>query len=203
VIPLMAAEMPQAARSYPIVFSGPNNMPLAVTGLKADENLFVDADGNWAAGHYVPAYVRRYPFVLAGDDADEQLTLCIDMNAPMVAKRGDEGAHEIFTQDGEASEFTQNALRFCEEFQAMFNVTRTLVTEIVAQDILMDQQSKVTLPDGTSHNITGFKGIDEAKLNALDDDAFLKLRKTGALGAIYCQLASSNTWQSLLALRNT
>ncbi len=199
VIPIMAAELPQAIRSYPVVFSGPTNMPLAVTGLKASENLFVDEDGNWAAGHYIPAYVRRYPFVLAGEDTDETLTLCLDMEAPALAKRGDEGATAMFDEAGEASDLTKNALRFCEEYQVMYGATRKLSDEIVAKELLMEQRSEVTLPDGSNHSITGFKGIDEAKLNELSDEAFLELRATGALGAIYCQLASTNTWQSLLA----
>ncbi len=199
-IPLMAVEMPQAMRSYPIVFAGSGKMPLALTGLKRGENVFVTEDGNWAPGHYIPAYVRRYPFVLAGDDGDERLTLCIDRDAASVTTTETEGANPLFS-GGEPTELTRNAIKFCEEYQTMFNTTKTMVALIDKHGLLTEQTSKITLPDGESHNISGFMGIDEGKLNALDDAAFLELRKSGALGAIYCQLGSSNSWQALLNQR--
>ncbi|MEL7213505.1 MAG: SapC family protein [Pseudomonadota bacterium] len=199
-IPLMAAEMPQAMRSYPIVFAGSGKMPLALLGLKSGENAFVGDDGTWAEGHYIPAYVRRYPFVLAGDDGDERLTLCIDRDAASVTSTETKGANPLFAE-GEPTELTQNAIRFCEEYQTMFNTTKAMVALIDKHGLLTEQTSKITLPDGENHNISGFMGIDEGKLNALEDDAFLELRKSGALGAIYCQLGSSNSWQALLNQR--
>lgn len=199
-IPLMAAEMPQAMRSYPIVFAGSGNMPLALTGIKSGENNFIDTDGIWADGHYIPAYVRRYPFVLAGDEEDERLTLCIDRDAASVTTVGTDGANPLFIS-GEPTELTKNAITFCEEYQTMFNATKAMVALMDKHGLLIDQTSKITLPDGQSHNIAGFMGIDEGKLNALNDAAFLELRKAGALGAIYCQLGSTNSWQSLLNRR--
>lgn len=199
-IPLMAAEMPQAMRSYPIVFAGSGNMPLALTGIKRGENNFLNADGTWAQGHYIPAYVRRYPFVLAGDDGDERLTLCIDTKAASVTTRDAKDANPLF-EEGEPTELTQNAIKFCEEYQTMFNATKAMVALIEKHDLMTEQTSKITLPDGETHNISGFQGIDEAKLNKLSDEDFLALRKSGALGAIYCQLGSTNSWQSLLSRR--
>ena len=199
-IPLMAAEMPQAMRSYPVVFAGEGKMPMALTGLKPGENAFIGEDGRWAPGHYIPAYVRRYPFVLAGDEADERLTLCIDRAAKSVTTTDNEGANPLF-ENGEPTELTQNAVKFCEEYQTMFNTTKAMVALIDKHGLLAEQTSKITLTDGETHNIAGFMGIDEAKLNALEDDAFLSLRKSGALGAIYCQLGSSNSWQALINQR--
>ncbi|WP_224826131.1 SapC family protein [Cognatishimia sp. MH4019] len=199
-IPLMAAEMPQAMRSYPIVFAGAGNMPLALTGLKSGENVFIGEDGRWAEGHYIPAYVRRYPFVLAGNEGDERLTLCIDTEATSVTTTQTEGANPLFAED-EPTELTRNAITFCEEYQTMFNTTKAMVALINEHDLMTEQTSKITLPGGETHNISGFMGIDEAKLNDMPDEGFLALRKAGALGAIYCQLGSTNSWQSLLTHR--
>ena len=200
-IPLMATEMPQAMRSYPIVFAGDDNMPLALTGLQQGENVFVDTDGHWAPGHYIPAYVRRYPFVLAGDASAARLTLCIDRAASSVTTTAKAAQASPLFKDGEPTDLTQNAIKFCEEYQTMFNQTKTMVHLIDTHGLLTEQTSKITLPDGESHTIGGFMGIDEGKLNALEDTAFLALRKSGALGAIYCQLGSTNSWQALLNQR--
>src|SRR5271169_2906177 len=63
-VALTFAEFAQAMRSYPIVFTGGEPVAaMAILGLRDKENLFVDAAGNWQSGAYVPAYIRRYPFI--------------------------------------------------------------------------------------------------------------------------------------------
>lgn len=195
-IPVMAAEMPAAMRSYPIVFVGDQQMPVVITGLRRDRNLFVGEDGRWAEPHYVPAYVRRFPFVLAGDEEAERLTLCIDRGSDRVVEAGDEG-NLVFDGD-KPSEATKRALAFCEQYQAMLNATRAVVAKVAEHKLFAERQSKVTLPGGEELNLTDFQVIDEAALNALPNEAFLDLRKAGALPLVYCHLASMNSWASLL-----
>lgn len=200
VIPLMAAEMPAAMRSYPVVFSGPDFMPMAITGIKDSENLFVDARGKWAEPHYVPAYVRRYPFILAGGESDERLVLCIENDPSRVADLDPEdtaGVKPLFV-DGQQGEAIAGALSFCEQFQGMFLKTRQIMKVISASGLLVERTSKVTLGNGENFNITGFHLVDEAKLLAMPDEDFLALRRADALATIYCHLASMNSWTSLL-----
>lgn len=200
-IPIMASEMPAAMRSYPIVFVGAQKAPVIVTGLRQNENLFVEPDGSWSAPHYVPAYVRRYPFVLAEDKQPaERLTLCIDRESDHIidaaaAALGD-AAVPLF--DGtEPSQATRSALEFCNQFQMGFAATRKIIEGIDALDLFVTRKSTVTLEGREVLNLTDFQVIDEAALNALGNDEFLKLRKSGALALIYCHLASSNSWNSL------
>lgn len=208
VIPLMAAEMPAAMRSYPIVFSGTDFMPMVITGIKEGENLFIDTHGKWAEPHYVPAYVRRYPFILAGGDTDERLTLCIENDPARLVDSGAKAGKDVkplFEDDGQ-SEVIKNALSFCEQYQGMFVKTRQIMKVIAESGLLAERTSKITLSGGQSFNITGFHLVDEARLLAMSDEEFLKLRKADALATIYCHLASMNSWTSLLhqaSLRST
>lgn len=198
VIPLMAAEMPAAMRSYPIVFFGPDFMPVAILGIKQGENLFVDNNGKWAEPHYIPAYVRRYPFILAGDDKAERLTLCVDKPRLVEASaEKNETAKPLF-DNGEKTEIIDGALSFCEQYQGMYRKTREIMNVIAGADLLVERNSKITLGDGKSFNISGFHLIDEARLQSMEDDAFLALRKADTLATIYCHLASMNSWTSLL-----
>lgn len=198
VIPLMAAEMPAAMRSYPIVFSGPDYMPVAILGIKQGENLFVDGDGKWAEPHYVPAYVRRYPFILAGDDSAERLALCVDKPRLVETSAAkDENSKPLF-ENGEKTEVIDSALSFCEQYQGMYRKTREIMKVIAGTDLLVERNSKITLGDGKSFNISGFHLVDEARLRSMDDEAFLGLRQADALATIYCHLASMNSWTSLL-----
>ncbi|AKI03188.1 SapC [Hoeflea sp. IMCC20628] len=200
VIPLMAAEMPAAMRSYPIVFSGPDFMPMVVTGIKEGENLFIDAKGKWAEPHYVPAYVRRYPFILAGGETDERLTLCIENDPARLVSLGAKAKPDVkpLFEDGKQGEVITSALAFCEQYQGMFVKTRQIMKVIAESGLLAERTSKITLGDGQSFNITGFHLVDEAKLLSMSDEDFLKLRKADALATIYCHLASMNSWTSLL-----
>src|SRR5690606_2562506 len=79
-VPIAAVELFEAARDYPIVFAGSEDAsPIAILGLRAGENLFIDAEGRWAKGAYVPGFVRRYPFILSrGDQASTDFTVCVD-----------------------------------------------------------------------------------------------------------------------------
>jgi hypothetical protein len=64
---LAGVEFNEACKEYAIVFTrlaGGKVAPVVVLGLRARENLFVDQQEHWTAT-YVPAFVRRYPFVLA------------------------------------------------------------------------------------------------------------------------------------------
>ncbi|MGX8010559.1 SapC family protein [Mesorhizobium sp. ORM8.1] len=204
-IPVMASEMPAAMRSYPIVFIGPTKAPVIITGLRLNENLFVDADGRWTEPHYIPAYVRRYPFILADETATSgRLTLCVDRGSDRVVDqiaapfRDDGGKIALFFEGTEPSEATKQALAFCSQFQNDFNATRAMVEKIDAHGLFAPRQSKVTLEGGEILNLTDFQVIDEQALNKLGDEAFLDLRKSGALALIYCHLASSNSWSSLV-----
>src|SRR5881394_2876072 len=65
-IPLTVDEFVLAQRSVPIIFSaGPDPVPLALMGLNEGVNVFTDEEGKLTRPVYVPAYVRRYPWLLA------------------------------------------------------------------------------------------------------------------------------------------
>jgi hypothetical protein len=151
-IPIMASEMPAAMRSYPIVFVGPQKAPVVITGLRQNENLFVEPDGSWTAPHYVPAYVRRYPFVLAEDKQPaERLTLCIDRDSDRIVETvgmpsSGEAAGTVPLFDGsEPSQATRGALEFCNQFQMGFAATRAVIESIDALGLFVTRKSTVTL----------------------------------------------------------
>jgi hypothetical protein len=204
-IPVVASEMPAAMRSYPIVFIGPTKSPVIITGLRKDENLFVDAGGKWAEPHYIPSYVRRYPFILADDTSvpgGGRLALCIDSASERVIDqvlaplRDDKIAP--FFNNSEPAEATKQALAFCNQFQIDWTATQAMAAKIDAHGLFTPRRSTVTLPGGEVLNLTDFQVVDEAAFNKLSDEAFLDLRKSGALALVYCHLASTNSWTSLI-----
>jgi len=112
-VPLTVTEFPLAAVSGPIIFVGDDKVPLAVMGLNPGENMFVK-DGLFEPGVYVPAYIRRYPFVFANDDAAKQMILCIDRGAEFVVEGGEMA---LFDDAGEPTEYTKGCVKFCNDYE--------------------------------------------------------------------------------------
>lgn len=195
---IAASEVPAAARDYPVVFSDHDTqaMPYVVTGYAEGVNLHVDDNGAWRKDAYIPAYVRRYPFIFIEAEHGKRQTLAIDPAAPMLSQT--EGA-PLYEADGSPSDTTRSALAFCKAYKAEMERTRELVRQIVEAGITVSRRADVNLPGGRKASVGGFRIVDEAKLAALADETFLALRKSGALTLVYCHLTSMAAWRNLLA----
>lgn len=189
-VPLTVEEFPLAQRHYPIVFSvGPNPVPLALMGLNEGVNTFVDDEGKLTSDVYVPAYVRRYPFMLAKlrQDSDE-LSLCFDPTADAVAEGGE--GDPLFV-DGQPSDATKAVLNFCEQFEQAGQRTAAFVKELIDHKLLIDGEVAIQ-PEGAAQPFIyrGFQMVSEDKLRELRGDQARKLIQNGALGLVYCHLFS-------------
>lgn len=200
LIPITVDEFAAASQDYPIVLVGPANAAFVVTGLAADRNLFVDADGQYAPGAYIPAYLRRHPFVFARDEGDTLRILCLDEASPQVGTTADDGARALFQGDGAATDLTRQAMAFCQAFEDAERRTRLLGDLLTTHDLLEGRQAHHNQPgEGgpVSTLLIDYRTIDAGKLDALHDDAFLELRHKGALTPVMAMIASSQNWQRL------
>lgn len=195
-VPLLAAEIPSACRQLPVVFTtGAHPTPVAVLGLRAGHNALVDADGQWRAGSYIPAYVRRYPFIFVEDEARNELTLCIDEAAAAVVPGSD---NPLFDADGQPSATTRSALAFCRDYQAHHLLTREFGDALADAGLLIEQQADITLLDGQRLTLDGFQVVDEAKFKGLSQKRFQQWRTKGWLPLVYAHLLSIGSWASLV-----
>ena len=121
----MAVEFLRAATEYAIVFTGAGEdmMPAAVLGVRDDQNLYLSADAHWQA-KYIPAFIRRYPFVFSSSADQKTLTLCIDETHPGVNREGK--GQRLFGDDGKPSRLHEQVLKFLQEYQAHFERTQAV-----------------------------------------------------------------------------
>ncbi len=201
IVPVTLGEFGLAAMSYPIIFAGPDFTPLAVMGLKAGQNLFVQEDGGFEEGFYLPAYIRRYPFVLAGNDEQSELIVCIDVSSPLI---GENTETPLFDANG-TTEYTKNAIKFCEDFEGERVRTTQWIEMLRGLDIFEMKQAAFTpmAANGATGQpilIAEYQAISEEKVNALPDEKLLELQKNGALGFVYAHLLSLLAWDRLIAL---
>ena len=201
IVPLTVTEFAPAALTYPVIFVGDARQPVAVMGLRQGENLYVDDGGAFRPEAYIPAYVRRYPFVFANDEVQKRLILCIDRNAPFI-KEG--GATPLFS-DGKPSPYVEQAMEFCNNFEQERQRTDAFVKLLTDLDLLETREANFTPrnPDGTAapaQKIAEYFAVSEEKLKALPAEKLAELRDNGALGQIYAHLVSLLGWDRLIAI---
>lgn len=198
-IPLNVTEFIEAAKFYPIVFTGGDSiMPLAITGLEK-QNYFVNEKGYWQDSTYIPAYVRKYPFIFM-DAGDNKLALCIDEAMPqfvMNAERDDAALRFLF-ENGQPTEFTNNALKFCGAFQEEYGLTRSFCDKLKELDLFTPNRTDASLPNGRKISLGGFQMIDRDKFLKLPDDKIMELHKLGLLPVIHYEFLATGNWRRLL-----
>ena len=198
-VPLTVEEFPTAQRNYPIIFSaGDQPVPLALMGLNDGVNIFVDDTGKLLEPVYVPAYARRYPFMLAKLQPDsEELSLCFDPTSNLVGEFADGGA--LFT-DGEPSEICKGTLDFCRNFEEAGMRTSNFVEELLKHNLLMDgevsiQQAGIEQP----FIYRGFQMVDQEKLRDVRGDLLRTWNQSGMLSLIFAHLFSLDLMRDIFA----
>lgn len=189
-VPLTSDEFISASRFYPIVFSaGDNPVPLALMGLNEGINTFVDAEGALLNPVYVPAYIRRYPFLLAKLRPDqEDLSLCFD---PTSGAIGDFDDGDPLFVDGQPSEHTKAILGFCEQFEQAGQRTGQFMEELIKSGLLMDGEVSIEVENAPQPFVyRGFRMVDETKLRELRGDVLRKMMQNGMLALIFAHLFS-------------
>jgi hypothetical protein len=198
-IPLTIDEFITAQRHFPIVFSsGDVPVPLGLMGLNDGVNVFVDDEGKAHHPFYVPAYVRRYPYLLAKlDQTKEELSLCFDPDSGLTSEKGTGPA--LFDGDKPSETLTQ-ILKFCEDFEIAAQRTQAFVKEIQEMDLLIDGEVTIQ-PEGAEQPFLyrGFRMIDENKLREMNGDQLRKINQNGILALIMAHLFSLASIRELFA----
>jgi hypothetical protein len=195
-----AVEFPRAAHDYPIVFGrDPKGavFPLVLLGLKAAQNLFVNKKGEWKAD-YIPAYARRYPFILAvPGDGSGKFTVCVDESYAgfNTAKEG----KALFDSKGKESAVLKQAVDFLKEFQSHVQLTEAFCKNLGALDLLEPMQANVSTKGGQKYSMGGFHCVSRSKLKALTPQNLKDLVSSDQLELIYIHLQSMNNVAALVS----
>jgi hypothetical protein len=201
-IPATVDEFTLLQRYYPIVFSvGENPVPLALMGLNEGINVFLDESGTLRdPSVYVPAYMRRYPFLLARlQPESDELSLCFDPTSGAIGEFED--GEPLFDGD-QPSEATRNVLQFCEQFETAGQRTGAFLDDLKASGLLMDGEVAIQ-PEGVEQPFIyrGFQMVDEEKLRDMRGDELRKMNQNGMLPLIYAHLFSLSMIREVFRLQ--
>src|SRR5690349_19035894 len=199
-IPVTVDEFSLVQRNYPIVFSvGENPIPIALMGLNEGVNVFLDPDGRpLESTIYIPAYIRRYPFLLARlNPSSDELSLCFDPTSEAVGTFDDGQA--LFDGD-QPSDATKAILEFCEQFETAGQRTSAFMEDLKKSGLLMDGEVAIQ-PEGFEQPFVyrGFQMIDEEKIREMRGDELRKFNQNGMLPLIYAHLFSLSQMRDVFA----
>lgn len=195
-IPLMAVEFAEATHDYAIVFAGTpdDTMPLVILGARQNENLYLDAADEWQA-KYIPAFIRRYPFVFSTSDDSKTFTLCVDeaFQGVNFQRRG----QALFGADGKPSSYTDNVLKFLQEYRAQFMRTQAFCKKLRDLELLEPMQAEFTLGSGDKMALGGFLVASRTRLKALGSEKLAELAASDELELIYLHLQSMRNFNAV------
>ncbi|MDJ0863875.1 MAG: SapC family protein [Gammaproteobacteria bacterium] len=189
-VPLMAVEFPNAATEYAIVFAGTEEavMPTIILGVHDKENLYVTEAGGWEA-KYIPAFVRRYPFVFSSSDDGKTFMLCIDEEYAGCNQDG--RGERLFDAEGERTQYLEGVLKFLKDYQAQFRRTQIFCDKLKKLDLLEPMQAQFTLGTTGEHtSLSGFMAVKRERLKALSGEQLSELAQSDELELVYLHLQS-------------
>jgi hypothetical protein len=193
--PITAVEFPVASREFTIVFTGKGETlaPAVILGVRTGENLYVN--GTFKA-KYVPAFLRRYPFVFSSSDKGGNLTLCIDESFQGCNQENQ--GERLFDSEGKQSLYLKNVLGFLKEYQKQFARTKAFCRKLEDLGLLETMQAQLDPAGGKRARLTGFLAVSRKKLKALTAKEVENLFKTDELELIYLHLHSLRNFEVLL-----
>lgn len=205
--PLTVQEFAPASTCYPVIFVGPEYNPVAVLGMQEGQNLFATKENGFDYDAYVPAFIRRYPFVLAQPDASVpadqagRLLVGIDRDYEFI---GEDAAYPFFDEKGEPTEYTQRCMQFCNDFESQVRSTRQFVELLKGLDLFERRTTSYTPqnPDGSSAGepqlVAEYWGVSEEKLKQLPKETVADMLVNGALQQVYAHINSLYCWDRLM-----
>lgn len=195
-IPLMAVEFPNAASEYSIVFAGTEEavVPAVILGMRNDENLYLAEQGGWKA-KYVPAFVRRYPFVFSTSEDGKTFTLCIDETFSGFNQKG--RGEPLFDADKKPSPYVARVLKFLEQYQIEFRRTQAFCKKLAELKLLEPMRAQASLGSGEKLSLGGFMAVNRDRVKALAADKLAELAKSDELELLYLHLHSMRNFSDM------
>jgi hypothetical protein len=201
-IPLTIEEFVSASRNFPIIFSaGDTPVPLALMGMNEGVNVFMDEEGKFTQPVYLPAYIRRYPFMLARLRPDnDELTLCFDPTSDALGEFKKEG--QALFDGADPTDTTKDILKFCEDFEQAGARTQAFVDELKKYELLMEGEVAIQQEGKEAPYVyRGFQMVNEEKLRDMRGDELRKMSQNGMLPLIYAHLFSLNLVRDVFAMQ--
>lgn len=184
---------------YPIVFHKDAQggfHPLALLGLRQDENLFLDERG-WEVP-YLPLAIERKPFLIG--NADGEPMVHVDLDSPRILGEEDAGdaGQAVFKEFGGQTPYLERISSVLRALHEGLRQNPGFCAMLLSLDLLEPFTLDARLQGGVPLQLQGLYCIREERLRALDGATLEQLNRSGALEAIHMAIASSAHFRDLI-----
>lgn len=195
-VPILAAEFTASSTDCVIVFTRSQDavFPAVLLGVESDQNEFIDEDGFWT-GKYVPAFLRRYPFIFAQSTEEKQLALCIDEEFEGINSDG--VGERLFDSDGERTQYLENKLQFTAQFRNQHLQTKIFCARLIELGLLEPAVANFMGDTSQPRRLSGFFVINREKLKAIAPETLTMMFNNDELELCYVHLQSFNNVDTL------
>ncbi len=198
---VVGQEFLEAAKYFPLVFTKEQDgsvIPVAILGLRNNENLFIEEDGKWRLGIYIPIYFRRYPFILASNKSqDGAFTVCVDSTYEGFDSKD---GLQLFDEGGNQTEEFKKTVELLRNYQSQFESTKNMLKILEEYKLFKEVSANITLPAGEKIGLGGLTMVDEEAMFKLEDEKIIKLFRLGYFSLIYAHLYSLSNFRSLMMM---
>jgi hypothetical protein len=193
-------EFAAAGQEFPIVFMRDDAgfHAAGLLGVRSDENLFVEADGQWL-GHYVPAYVRRYPYTLTSAQPGQTPELLCVESAYEGLNRSERGK-PLFDEKGQPSDYLLDVAAFAEQYEKDRATTAAFCQRLGELGLLHPVAADIDLFGGQHFAVGPYYIVDRPALDTLSDSVLGELVRNRAMDAIMAHLHSQISFRRLAEL---
>lgn len=196
--PITVTEFFEACKNYPILFTkdkDENWFASIMLGYKENENIFIDDKGAWDKLHYVPAFVRRYPFIFVEQKNNDELIVALNKDSLSIDKKDEN--RKLFNDKGENTEFLNNVIGFLNQFYVDSMATKEFVKQLDEWELLEEKIATVITPNQEQFNINGLYIVNEEKLKHLSKKKKDEICNKNAIPLITAHLISLSNIQKL------
>ncbi|TVZ40815.1 SapC protein [Alteromonadaceae bacterium 2753L.S.0a.02] len=188
-VPIGGMEYFQASRDFPILFVKNNEgkyLSMAILSLREKSH---DMGDTWE-GVYVPAFIRRYPFILTSEKI-----VMIDNKAPHFQQ---ETGDALFAAENEPSDTLKQVVSFLELVEKNFQATEEFAQALSDKELLEPYNATVKF-DNNTVKLNELYAINEKKLHeSLDKDELHEWFNKGWIAWCHAHLHSLGSMHELV-----
>ena len=194
-IPINIVEFVAMSRRLPILFvPGDPPLPIALLSLTPGENKMVDDNGRWRRGHYIPAYLRRYPFIIKQNKRGNDVELSVDRSTDILSEDG----KEPLFKDGKPTPLMQKYANFAAIYSREQNRTHAFAKYCQQKKLFRDGPVDIKATSKRGIHLEGFQVIDSKRLQDLEDEEIIHIWRQGWAAILFAHLDSLGHFGNLL-----
>jgi len=189
-------------KEYPICFQKSKEtgefQVIALFGFSQDENLYL-SDGKWNA-RYIPAIIRREPFLIGFNERDNSPMIHVDMDSPRISRDND--GVSVFLDSGGNAPLLQEVNQALKIVHEGFSEAKQMFAVFDSLELIEQFSLEIDFDDGSQFQSNSYYTLNQERISSLDDESAGNFLRSGYLQCAYMIIESMSNFQHLADSKN-